>query len=272
MRIINAAAALAILLLGTTSANLLAQQRPLLTEDPRLIPEGALVLENGVGYFARARFPVSGIGGNQLSLLTGGMHFGLGSRAEFQITGTLHDVLWIHEGGSGRTRTNDWGDGALSTKISILTESARRPDLSFQPTVILPNASNESGLGTDGTNFFGKLLIGKSVGPAYVFGNIGLGILDDPVQAAAQQDVIAYGLAAIVPVGANFNLAVEVNGLENPQSNPTPGGEDRAQTRLALRWHVLDMDWDVGVTAGLTHVDHRLGFVFGTTKRFTLWQ
>lgn len=251
-------------------ANLVAQQRPLLTEDPRLIPEGTVVLENGLGYFERARFPVSGLGGDQLSALTGGVHFGLGSRAEFQMTGTLHNFLWVTEGGT--RRRNDWGDGVISTKIAIVTESGSFPDISFHPSIVLPNASNESGLGTDGTHFLGKVLIGKSVGSAYVFGNIGLGILDDAVRAAAQQDVLLYGLAAIVPVGGGTSLAFEVNGLENFKSGPTLGREDRAQARFGFRWQALGMDWDVGATAGLTRLDHRVGVVFGTTHSFTLWR
>ena len=251
-------------------ASVIAQQRPLLTEDPRLIPEGDLVLENGLGYFERARFPVSGLGGNQLSMLTGGVHFGLGSRAEFQVTGTLHNFLWVNEGGSGRR--NDWGDGVIATKIAILTESGSLPDISFQPSFVLPNASNESGLGTDGNHFLGKVLIGKSLGPTYVFGNIGLGILDDAIRAAAQQDVLLYGLAVIVPVSSSTSLAFEVNGRENPQSFPTLGGEDRAQARFGFRWQALGMGWDVGATAGLTRLDHRIGVVFGTTHSFVLWR
>ncbi len=229
-----------------------------------------MVLENGLGYFERARFPVSGLGGDQFSALTGGVHFGLGSRAEFQMTGTLHNFLWVNEGGTGRR--NDWGDGVIATKIAILSQSGSLPDISFQPSIVLPNASNESGLGTDGTHFLGKVLVGKSFGPVYIFGNIGLGILDDAVRAAAQQDVLLYGLAAIVPVAGSTSLAFEVNGLENFQSFPTLGGEDRAQVRFGLRWQALGLDWDVGATAGLTDLDHRVGVVFGTTHSFTLWQ
>ncbi len=226
-------------------------------------------LENGIGYFNRARFPVTGLGGNQLSILDGGAHFGFG-RAEFQMRGTLRNNVWLTEGGDGLRA--DWGDGEISTKIALLTGTGRRPDVSFQPTVVLPNASNEDGLGTDGTHFFAEILVGKSAGPAYIFGNIGLGILDDAERAAAQQDVMTYGIAAIVSVSERVRVAAEINGLTNPQSYPTLGGEDRAQTRIGLQWDALGMRWDAGLTAGLTAVDHRVGFVIGTTQRFTLWQ
>src|SRR5690242_5442017 len=80
---------------------LLGQQRPLLTEDPRITPQGTVTSELGFGYLERARFPVSGLGGNELQFLVNGLHFGLGDRSEFQITGVAHNFLWIHENGTG---------------------------------------------------------------------------------------------------------------------------------------------------------------------------
>jgi hypothetical protein len=44
-----------------------AQQRPLITEDPRLIAEGMVVTELGFGYQHQARFPVSGLSGDLYS-------------------------------------------------------------------------------------------------------------------------------------------------------------------------------------------------------------
>src|SRR5439155_1641097 len=62
-----------------------AQQRPLITEDPRLISDGSLVTELGFAYLDRARFPLSGLEGNELSAFDPGLNFGLGPRAEFQM-------------------------------------------------------------------------------------------------------------------------------------------------------------------------------------------
>jgi hypothetical protein len=217
----------------------------------------------------RIRFPVSGLGGDQYSLWVNGIHVGLG-RAEFQINGVLHNFVRVKEGGSGWR--NDWGDFSLSTKIMIIPETPRQPVISFRPTVVLPNTNNEKGLGTDGTHFFGSILIGKTLGSAFVFGNVGLGILDDAVRAAAQQDVFTYGLAAIVPVIPRVNLVGEWTGLENPQDRPSPGGEDRSQARLGLQFTAAGVRWDVGATAGLTRLDPRAGLVFGLTKEFQLWK
>src|SRR6185369_9426010 len=55
----------------------LAQQRPLLTEDPRLIPTGAVDVETGVTYERDARFTISGLSGSHVALLPTGLNFGL---------------------------------------------------------------------------------------------------------------------------------------------------------------------------------------------------
>src|SRR5262245_28602601 len=250
---------------------LIAQQRPLLTEDPRITAPGTVTSELGFGYLDRARFPVSGLGGNELQFLVNGLHFGLGDRSEFQIAGVAHNFLWVHENGTGRR--NDWGDFSLSTKIKLVDEKGARPIISFRPTVILPNTNNEKGLGTDGTHFFGSLLFGKTFSRRlFLFGNLGLGILDDAVRAAAQQDVLAYGIAALFPVSERFRLAAEANGWDNAQSNPSPGGEDRGQARLGVQVAAGGVRWDIAATAGLTRWDHRAGVVFGMTKEFRLWK
>jgi hypothetical protein len=228
-----------------------------------------MVLESGLGYANRARFPVTGLEGNHLSILSGGTLFGFG-RADFQLRGTLRDNVWLTEGGTGLRA--DWGDGEVSTKISILTESGRRPDVSFQAMVILPNASNEDGLGTDGTHFFANILLGKSLGPAYVHGKVGLGLLDDAERAAAQQDVMTYGLASVVDVSDRIRVVAEVSGRYNPQSNPTLGGEDRGEARAGVRWDAAGMEWALAATAGLTGTDHRVGAVFAVSRRFVLWR
>ena len=245
-----------------------AQQRPLLTEDPRVIREGALVTEMGFGYQHRARFPVSGLTGDLYSILDSGLHFGLGKRAEFQMTGVVHNYLRLENGAGSR---NDWGDLALSTKIAIVEESGSRPAISFRPTIVLPNSSSTKGIGTDTLRFFGNVLLGKKAGTAYVFGNVGLGILDDPTRPAAQQDLLTFGIATSIPAGSRVNVMAEWNGRHSSTSNPTPGGESLGQARLGMQLKTGSLKWDAAATAGTAHWDHKAGFVVGLSKEFQLW-
>jgi hypothetical protein len=246
----------------------IAQQRPLVTEDPRVIEEGTVVSELGFGYQHRARFPVSGLSGDLYQLLTNGLHFGVGDRVTFQMSGTLHNYLKLENGAGSR---NDWGDLAISTKIKLVEESGKRPIISFRPTVVLPNSNRTKGIGTDGTHFFGMLLFGKKVGSAYVFGNAGLGILDDPIRPQSQHDVIAFGIAASVPAGNRVNVLGEWNGFQNTRSTPPRGGESRSQARLGLQIKALGHTFDVAATAGTTRWDHKAGFAVGMSKVFKLW-
>ena len=244
-----------------------AQQRPLLTEDPRLIPNGAFVMETGFGYASKAQFPLSGLKGDEYSALVNGLNFSLGQRAEFQINGTVQN--FVKTGGDWR---NDWGDWSLSTKIRLVPETHMLPIISFRPTMVLPNTNDSRGIGTNSTSVFGSILAGKSVGRAFVFSNVGIGILTDTIHVRAQQDVVTYGVAGVLPINTRISVLSEVNGWKNPRSSPSPGTESRAQVRLGLQFRTIGVRWDAAATAGVTHLDPRGGLVFGLTKEFRLWK
>ena len=106
-----------------------AQQRPLLTEDARLIPAGSVELETGFTYEDQAVYTISGLEGTHIALLPSGVHFGLGDRAEFQMTGTIQDYLKPAD----NTWHNDFGDISLSTKMKIASESGKIPHYDRAP-------------------------------------------------------------------------------------------------------------------------------------------
>src|SRR5438128_1259458 len=151
-----------------------AQQRPLLTEDPRVIANGALVTETGFAYLRRARFPLSGLGGDEFQAFDAGLHFGLAPRVEFQMGGVFHNFLHIKENGSGNR--NDWGDFSLSTKIKILDETPVLPVVSFRPTVVLPNSHDSKGIGTSSISFFASVFACTTVGVWFSCGAFSLEI------------------------------------------------------------------------------------------------
>src|SRR5262245_47380906 len=249
------------------SVSLSGQQRPLLTEDPRLIPNGAFVMESGFGYARKAQYPLSGLKGDEFSALVNGLNFSLGPRAEFQINSVIQRFLKV-----GDEWRNDWGDASVSTKIRLVPETPVLPIISFRPTVVLPNSDDGRGIGTNSMNFFGNLLIGKSVGRGFVFGNVGLGILTDTVHIREQQDVLTYGIAGVRPMSTRISLLTEWNGWKNPRGNPTPRTASRGHGRLRLQIRSETVRWDVAGTGGVTHLAPRGGVVFGLTKEFRLWK
>src|SRR5262249_29735656 len=150
-----------------SASPLLAQQRPLVTEDPEPIGAGRVLVEGGIDLTHDEHYPVSGLKGNLTRLPTIGISVGLSSIAELQIDGGFYQRLTITDrspaplsseltvvGGS----THDVMDTIVATKIRIIPEAESRPAIGIRFATKLPNASNEAGLGLDTTDFFATLL------------------------------------------------------------------------------------------------------------------
>src|SRR5204862_1366513 len=88
---------LTVLGLLSVSPRAMAQQRPLVTEDPEPIGAGRVLVEGGVDAAHNQEYPVSGLKGNLWRVPTVGISIGLSSIAELQIDGGIYDRLTITE-------------------------------------------------------------------------------------------------------------------------------------------------------------------------------
>jgi hypothetical protein len=256
-----------------------AQQRPLVTEDPETIGTGNVLIEGGVDVARDIFYPASGLQGNLLRLPTLGISFGLSSIAEFQIDGGLHDRLSI----TGRDpnaplaslvtatgdTTSDISDAVVGTKIKLLSETMSRPAFGLRFATKLPNASNESGLGTDTMDFSMALLAAKPDDSIRVVGNGGFAILSDPTNGSRQNDVFIYGLSFARAVTQQAEFVGEVNGRISTRSGgPFPGTESRGILKLGGRFTQGPVRLDGGLFFGLTGVDPTIGITAGFTYVF----
>ena len=255
------------------------QQRPLLTEDPEPIGAGRLLIEGGLQFDSNQTYPVSGLEGNLLRLPTVGVSVGISSIAEFQIDGGFYDRLNIDgrnpnaplasEVTSTGTRTSDVSDFVVATKIRFLSEAAGRPALGIRFATKLPNASNESGLGLDTTDFQVSLLGAKTVQSIRVVGNLGVGILADPTQGHRQNDVLAYGISFARAMTQAAEIVGELNGRVSTRGgDPFPGTENRGLLKLGGRYTRGPVRFDAGIFLGLTSIDPSIGFTTGFTYVF----
>lgn len=267
---------LAIILLLGASATAFAQQRPLVTEDPETVGGGRILLEAGVDVERDVFFPVSGLRGNRLVVPSVSVSIGLSSIAELQIDGAFYQRLNIAERRvaplSGvldfdGDETTDVDDFIVATKLRLLTESGRRPAIGLRLATKLPNASNESGLGTDMTDFFASLLFAKTVQSIRVVGNGGVAILGDPTSAVPEQnDLMTFGLSVARAMTTATELVGEVNGRLNLASHdPDPGAENRATLRMGGRYTRGSVRVDAAVLIGMTSRDPGIGFTTGFT-------
>jgi hypothetical protein len=260
-----------------------AQQRPLLTEDVDIIPQGTLRLEAGIDFMQDARFPLSGLDGELTRVGVIGVNIGLAPNVELQIDGVAQNFLSINnafnpspiplEIGPNANSTNDIGDFIISTKIKFRAETARGPSLGFRLGVQLPNSNQARGIGVNQVNAFGTILVGKKFGKQFgtqrrvnLFGNLGLGILTAPVEPFTQNDVLLYGFAGIVRLSDRFNIVSEVNGRANTRGGDAPlGTESQGEARLGMQIKASGLRFDFAGSAGLTRFTPRSGVTFGVT-------
>jgi hypothetical protein len=265
----------------TSSAH--AQQRPLVTEDPETIGAGLVLLEGGIDQQREVFFPASGLQGNLLRFPTLGVSFGISSIAELQIDGGLYDRLSItsrrdaplsNQLNFTADRTHAVEDIVVATKIRLLPETPARPAFGVRLATKLPNASNESGLGLDTTDFYASALLGKTVQSIRFVGNVGLGVLGDPVRGDRQNDVLTYGLSIARAVRQGLEVVGEVNGRLDTRGGTAPiGTESRGDMRIGGRFTRSTVRVDAGLIFGMTSRDPSIGVTAGLTwvfKGFTI--
>jgi len=260
-----------------------AQQRPLVTEDPETIGSGLVLIEGGFDLQKDVFYPASGLEGNLLRIPTLGVSFGVSSIAEVQIDGGIYNGLNVKSRRDAPLsdlldfdgdHTQDVEDIVIGTKIRLMPESASRPALGLRFATKLPNASNESGLGLDTTDFYFSALLGKTVQSIRMVGNAGLGILADPVEGNRQNDVFTYGFSIARAVKQGVEVVGEINERLNTRSGTPPvGTESRGAMRVGARFTRATVRVDAGLIFGMTSRDPSIGLTAGATwvfKGFTV--
>ena len=258
-----------------------AQQRPLLTDDVDITTPGALDIALGVDFFQDAKFPLSGLEGDLTRVGNVRIRTGLAENVEVQIEGAVQNYLSINSArvpppipldinGNG---TNDFDDFVLSTKIKIRSETHSMPAVGFKFGFQMPNSNQSLGIGTNQINIFGKLLLQKKFGSvvgrtprANLMANLGLGIMNAPLEHFTQNDVFLYGVAGIIRATHNVNIATEVNGRVNTRSGAAPlGTESIGQFRIGGQIRASGLRFDAAAAIGLTKYSPKSGVIFGVT-------
>jgi hypothetical protein len=260
----------------------LAQQRPLVTEDPETVGAGRILVEAGFDYQRDALFPASGLEGNLLRIPLVGASIGVSSIAEIQIDGGLSNTLHIERRFlaplSGMVTatgdsTSSVEDLVIGTKVRAVSEGVSRPGIGLRFATKLPNASNESGIGLDTTDFHASLLVAKTVRSVRVVTNLGFAILADPTRGDRQNDVLTYGLSFARAVTQAAEVVAEINGRASTRAGEAPvGTESRGMLRFGGRYTVGPVRADAALLFGITSTDSAVGVAAGVTYVFNAFQ
>jgi hypothetical protein len=277
MRIVRCAAwGMAVWMAMASAAQ--AQQRPLVTEDPETVGAGLILIEAGIDTFREVFYPLSGLEGDLLRFPSVGISFGISSIAELQIDGGPYQRLTITDqlGGplahlmtvSGDT-TSDVQDIIVATKIRLVSEGPGRPAFGVRLATRLPTAGNESGIGRDTMDFYVTGLFGKTVESIRIVGNLGVGIMTDPLLGARQNDVLLYGFSLARAVAEGVEVVGEINGRMNMREEEVPPGtETRGAMRVGGRFTRGTVRLDGGLIIGMTARDPSFGLTAGLTWVF----
>jgi Putative MetA-pathway of phenol degradation len=250
-----------------------AQVRPLVTEDAAPLGAGEMRLAIGGTWQPGHEEPVYGLEGDLLHLPAAEFGYGLGGVAELQVSAGLR-TIWISERQDAPLssildipgdRSSAPQDIVVATKIRLVRGRGRRPALGVRLATKLPNAGNESGLGSDMTDFSLAVLATWRGSRWTASANLGTAIVADPSQLGVQHDPTLYGVSLSRRVSDRTEVVGEVAGRWLPAHPHRPGAEDRSQVRAGLRRRVGRMSIDAALVAGLTSIDARLGVTGGAT-------
>lgn len=257
-----------------------AQQRPLITDDIDITPEGAIEIGAGVDFLQNAKFPLSGLRGDLTRVGDIRIRTGFAPNVELQIEGVLQNFLAINSQTpspiplniSGNS-SNDFDDFTVSAKVKLRNETKLLPAFGLKFGFQMPNTDQAKGIGTNQINIFSKIIVQKRFGKragksplANIYGNVGLGIMNAPLANFTQNDVLLYGLAGIFRLNDRINIVSEVNGRANTRGGGAPlGTESVGQFRVGTQIKASGLRFDTAAIFGLTRFSPRTGVTFGVT-------
>jgi hypothetical protein len=241
-------------------------ERALETEGVKTLETGKVDVGLGLEYFENRQlaFDTSRVSREQTTIPAIGIAIGVAEHIEIQ---SDFDVFYLDE--PGQDKTYDVGDLRLWTKLRIVDQTDSRPGLGIRFGTKLPNASNESRLGTDETDFFAELIIEKEIGAIETRANLGMGILGNPNENNSQDDVVTYAGALLYPISeTSVTLFSEIFGT-------AASSEDNNYS--SVRGGILieltqDLELDLFGQAGITDESEDFAVGGGISWQFDAFQ
>lgn len=238
--------------------------RPIATEDIAVLPLKQVQLEVGESYIDEFRSIRTGEVGSLWEDGHIAVRWGVGTNVEVWVEGTPYKQFTV----DATNRHNQGvGDFSLWGKFRFWQSQDSSAAFGFRFGVKLPNSPSDKDFGTNLSDVYTLLMARKSWGRFELWGEVGLGILDNPYKRQSNDDVYPYGLASSFQLGERWLVAAEMTGLRS-RGKPVLYGNN-SQGRLAFvfspkaRWAFdLSGAWATGsgkvygrwsVTGGLSY-------------------
>ncbi len=183
--------------------------RPLVTESVAVLPLDSFQLQLGEDYYHGFQSIRTGEKGDLWQDGHIGFRWGISNKVELDVDGMPYKR---YTSDSGRS---DAGVGDFTVWGKFILWQGDNPGTAFgfRLGVKMPNTPSYKDFGTNQTDFYSQLLAGKSWGRFKLWGNLGLGILDNPHIRQSQDDIYQYGLAFSYDMTERWTLVGEGQGF-----------------------------------------------------------
>jgi hypothetical protein len=244
-----------------TAAPILAQTRPLLTEEATTPAAGSVSLEAGADFINAEPNYLTGKPRDRYAAPA--LRFTASPADNVQM-----DFEWVARVGAisdpdfGSTSAS--GDVTLRAKVRLRDAGPGRTALGARFGVTLADTHFGDGLGPNTLRMSAQLLLTHLLGPARLHANAGLALQDEPLRAHQQRDFVAFGIAGEIPVGRRVTALGEIAGNAG---NGAPGADQHVELRGGVRVAARRLTWDVALRRGLTQTDGTWGFTAGLSYR-----
>lgn len=238
---------------------------------------GELLVGLGGALEEGSAFPLSGLRGDLARLGTLTVSYSFAPGAVFRLHGDVLRVLSVERRGESAVpleegvedgTTHDAGDFRLSTLFRLFGEPEGL-SAGLHLAVKLPNSDESAGIGLNTTDVFASAFGSWGRGAWRVNGDLGVGILEAPLEPFVQDDVLTYaGEVLFRPEGWDVRLSAAVEGRANTRQAVPRGNEDRG--RAGLTMELLEGPWraDLGLRHGYARNSPDWSVVAGVARAF----
>lgn len=242
--------------------SLFAQRPVMLTVSPATTGEHNVDVYLGGQYFQKHLAPEPGLAESITRVGIFGWHLGVSDNVNIDLDWRGYLFATLRNG----AKVNDWGDLTVSTRVQIVPERGNTPGIGFLNSVKLPNTKHTPyGLGSDETDVYTYVLLGKHWGEVEARLNIGFGILGDPKKLNSQDDVYLMSMALIIPVSETVVLFGETFGLVGYFND-----DDKLIARFGGMLKFDDFELDVFGSAGIAGSKVDIGGAFEASESWSL--
>lgn len=247
------------------------------------IRRGDLLVGVGLSYGANQTFPLLGLRGDLLSVGRLTLAYGLADAVILEIRGDLQNVLYLEpdpdaaperpepavplDPGTLDGTTHDFGDFRIGVLFAPIG-SKEGLSAGGRLEVKLPNSDETRGIGTNTTDVRLSLLGGFGCGPVRATADLGVAILEAPLEGFEQNDVVVYSAELLYRMlEGRIRLALGLDGRAATRGHVLLGTEDLGEIRAGGEYAAGRLALDGEVALGYAGTSPDWAFRIGAAYR-----